>query len=218
MRYIAYHRTSTKEQSLDRGIMQLRDWAAKNGIHFFKDRIYTDQSTGTDFERPGYQLVRELLDEGDALVITEIDRLGRTKEGTMEELRYFQRHHIRVMVLELPTTLADYSGMGDAKIMWEMINNILIEVYTSLAEAENQKRRKRQKEGIEAMKRRGDWDSYGRPRKMTMKKFAKIYERVLRNEITATEAMTLYGISNGTYYNYRSEYEKLHAAKNSQQT
>ena len=39
----------------------------------------------------------------------------------------------------------------------DMLNSILIEVLGSMAEQERKKIRKRQREGIEAMKRRGEW-------------------------------------------------------------
>lgn len=48
------------------------------------------------------------------------------------------------MILELPTTLVDYSGMKDdmASMMMETINNMLIEMYASFAHAEMLKRHK----------------------------------------------------------------------------
>ncbi|MFV0364353.1 MAG: recombinase family protein, partial [Suipraeoptans sp.] len=45
------------------------------------------------------------LREGDSLIVSELDRLGRNKADTLKELQYFKDHKIRVMVLELPTSL-----------------------------------------------------------------------------------------------------------------
>lgn len=47
------------------------------------------------------------------------------------------------MVLELPTTLFDLSQMENnlAKMMIETINNMMIELYASMAQAEMEKRR-----------------------------------------------------------------------------
>ena len=58
------------------------------------------------------------------------------------------------MVLELPTTLIDLSQMDNAlaRLMIETINNVLIEIYASLAQAEMEKKEKRQREGMEAKK------------------------------------------------------------------
>lgn len=52
MKYVAYHRTSTKDQHLDRGIAELTKYCADNGISLYKDKVYTDQQTGKNFNRP----------------------------------------------------------------------------------------------------------------------------------------------------------------------
>lgn len=47
-------------------------------------------------------------------------------------------------------------------LIMEMVNQILIEVFSAVAQWETEKRAKRQREGIEAMKERGEWEKYGR--------------------------------------------------------
>lgn len=82
-----YHRTSTKEQHLDRGIQEIESFCNQNGLKL--ERIFTDQQTGKNFNRPRYTVLRDdVLRAGDTLIITEIDRLGRDKQGTLNELRY----------------------------------------------------------------------------------------------------------------------------------
>ncbi len=155
MKYVAYHRTSTKEQHLDRGIAELTKYCEDNNITLYKDKVYTDQQTGKNFNRPRYTMLKdEILENGDTLIVTELDRLGRNKEATLKELRFYKDNGIRVMVLELPTTLIDLSKMENsmAKMMLETINNMMIELYASMAQAEIEKKEKRQREGIEAKK------------------------------------------------------------------
>jgi DNA invertase Pin-like site-specific DNA recombinase len=53
------------------------------------------------------------------------------------------------------------------------INNMLIEMYASFAQAELEKKEKRQREGMAAKKARGEWDDYGRPRALDFEKFSK---------------------------------------------
>ena len=127
MKYVAYHRTSTKEQHLDRGITEISKFCSDNEITLYKDKVYTDQQTGKNFDRPRYQMLREeILEKGDTLTVTELDRLGRNKEATLKELRHFKDNGIRVMVLELPTTLIDLSTMENsmARMMMETIKKI----------------------------------------------------------------------------------------------
>ena len=54
MLYFAYHRTSTEEQHLDRGLKEINDFVAKEGINLVNE-IYTDQCTGKNFNRPDYE-------------------------------------------------------------------------------------------------------------------------------------------------------------------
>ena len=41
---------------------------------------------------------------------------------------------------------------------------MLIELYAAMAQAEIEKKEKRQREGIDAKKARGEWEEYGRPK------------------------------------------------------
>jgi DNA invertase Pin-like site-specific DNA recombinase len=157
-----YHRTSTIEQHLDRGINAIKAYCEKNGLKL--DEMFTDQKTGKSFERKDYQVLRRIAKCGDSIILSELDRLGRNKQGVLNELEYYKGKGIRVMILELPMTLTDYTVMDEsmAGMIMETISNMLIEMYATFAHAEMIKRETRQREGIQAMKDRGEWDRYGR--------------------------------------------------------
>lgn len=149
-----YARVSTQEQNLDRQINALLE----KGVE--ERDIVTDKASGKSLEREGYQLLKNhMLRDGDTLVIKSLDRLSRNKSHIKQELEYFQKHHIRVMVLDLPTTLVDLPE--GQEWIFEMINNILIEVLASIAEQERLTIRQRQAEGIAAAKEKGK--HLGRP-------------------------------------------------------
>lgn len=216
MKYVAYHRTSTKDQHLDRGITELNTFCVSNGISLYKGKVYTDQQTGKNFDRPRYLMLKdEILEKGDCLIITEMDRLGRNKKAILDELRYFRDNDIRVMILEIPTTLQDLSRLNNAMaaMIMETINNMLIELYATMAEAEIKKKEKRQQEGIQAKKDRGEWDDYGRPRVMDLKEFAVCYESVVQGKKKPFELMHELNISKPTFYRYKREYDKMILAK-----
>lgn len=201
MAYYGYHRTSTREQHLDRGISEIEKFCRDNALEL--EKIYTDQQTGKNFNRPRYTVLRDdILRKGDTLIITEVDRLGRNKKDTLSELRYYQEKGIRVMILEIPTTLQDLSRLdnGMARMILETINNMLIELYAAMAEAEIQKKEKRQREGIEAKKLRGEWNDYGRPRIQKPDNWNEIIRMWKDGKITAVEAMKQTGIKKGTFY------------------
>lgn len=213
MRYYAYHRTSTKEQHLDRGIKAIEEFTSSRDIKL--EYLFTDQQTGKNFDRPQYLIMKnqmlKSIENGNkvTLIVSELDRLGRNKELTLKEIRELKDHGIRIMVLEIPTTLTELPKDNlMATMMMETINNMLIEMYASFAHAEMEKRAKRQKEGIEAKKARGEWDNYGRPRIVDSKEFAKYYKRVLQGKLKPVEVMSLMNINKSAYYRYRKEYEE----------
>lgn len=198
-----YHRTSTKEQHLDRGIAEIQEFCKTRSLAL--ERVYTDQQTGKNFNRPRYQVLKEdVLRSGDTLIVTELDRLGRNKADTMREIQYFKDNGIRLMVLELPTTLIDLSAMGNemASLMMDCINNLLVELYASMAQAEIEKKEKRQREGIAAKKARGEWDDYGRPRVAKPPNWNDVISKWRCGEITAVKAMELLNLKKSTFYKF----------------
>lgn len=67
-----YHRTSTREQHLDRGIAEITKYCEEHNMKL--EKVYTDQQTGKNFERARYiVLTEDVLRAGDILIITEID-------------------------------------------------------------------------------------------------------------------------------------------------
>ena len=184
MKRYGYHRTSTREQHLDRGIKKITAYCEQNNLEL--EKIFTDQQTGKNFNRPRYQVLKEdVLRVGDELIITEVDRLGRNKQETLKKLQYYRDNGIRVKILELPTTLMDLSKLDNAmaRMLMETINNMLIELYAAMAQAEIEKKEKRQREGIDSKKARGEWDDYGRPAVMPIDEFSEHYQKVVSGEI-----------------------------------
>lgn len=186
-----YARVSTKEQNLDRQIAALRE-------HIEDERdIITDKESGKSMDRPGYLYLRErLLREGDALIVKSLDRLGRNKEAVKAELEYYKARHIRVQVLDLPTTMIDLPE--EQAWIGDMVNNILIEVYASIAEQERMTIRQRQAEGIAAAKAQGR--NLGRRAVEPPEGFDDVVRRWQLGEITAAEAMRQTGVKKTTFY------------------
>lgn len=186
-----YARVSTKEQNLDRQIAALRE-------HIEDERdIITDKESGKSMDRPGYLYLRErLLREGDTLIVKSLDRLGRNKEAVKAELEYYKARHIRVQVLDLPTTMIDLPE--EQAWIGDMVNNILIEVYASIAEQERMTIRQRQAEGIAAAKAQGR--NLGRRAVEPPEGFDDVVRRWQLGEITAAEAMRQTGVKKTTFY------------------
>lgn len=151
------------------------------------DNILTDKASGKDLERAAYQALKGTLGlrAGDTLVITSLDRLSRSKADIQKELQWFQKHQVRLKVLDLLTSLVEVPE-GQEWIV-EMINNILLEVLDSMAEQERIQIRKRQREGIEAARKKGKY--LGRPKMRMPEDFPEVYVRWRAGEISAKSAM-----------------------------
>ena len=198
-----YVRVSTKEQNLARQIDSLKKYVPDE-----RD-IYSDKMSGKDLYRPAYQTLRQMVRKGDTIYIHEMARLGRNKEDILKELRFYKEKGVIIRILNLPTTLLDYSAYGDNKlqrVLMEMVNNILIEVLATMAEAEREDIHKRQSEGIRAAKKRGT--KFGRP----VKRFPETWEEDCRRwkhgEVTAVSLYRKYGMGRSTFYRKVEEWEK----------
>lgn len=185
-----YCRVSTREQNLSRQI----DALIKAGVN--ERDILMDKMSGKDLDRTSYQTLKQMLRPGDELVIKSLDRLSRSKADIKNELEYFKQQKIRVKILDLPTSMIEVPD-GQEWII-EMVNNILIEVMASLAEQERLTIRKRQREGIEAAKRRGK--HLGRPKMKVPENWPDIYQEWKAGNITAKEAMQQTGLKKDSFY------------------
>lgn len=199
-RIYGYARVSSKDQNLDRQIEELQKYR--------KDIIlFTDKTSGKDFIRKEYEILKRIVAPGDTIVVKEMDRLGRNKEGIKEELEYFAKKDVRVVILDIPTTTMDIGNMEDgiAKEMLKMINNVLIEVLSTMAEQERRKIKQRQAEGIAIAKAKGK--HLGRPKAKYPDNWNEIYTRWHNGEIKAVEAMDLLELKKSTFYKLVKKYK-----------
>ena len=190
-RVYGYARVSTREQNEDRQIEALKVFGVP------EQNIIIDKASGKDTEREGYQyLKRQILRNGDTLVIKELDRLSRNKTDIKRELEEFKEMGIRVKILDIPTTLTEFPP--EQEWILDMINSILIEVLGSIAENERNKIRSRQREGIEAAKKKNV--RFGRPAVEKPDNWDSVITKVRNGEIKAVEAIQELGISRSSYY------------------
>ncbi len=186
-----YARVSTKEQNLDRQLSAFYTLGATDR------EIITDKESGKDLERTGYQALKNaILRRGDTLIVKSLDRLSRSKTDIHNELQYFKENGIRLKVIDLPTTMMDLPE--GQEWVFEMVNNILIEVLGTIAEQERENIRKRQAEGIEAAKQNGK--KLGRPSLVFPANWDSVYASWKAGEITAKTAMEQTGTKRTSFY------------------
>lgn len=211
---VGYARVSSREQNLDRQLVALRQYVPE-------DMIVTDKTSGKDFNRLGYQSLKVgigKLVQGDTLYVKSLDRFSRNKEEAKKELQYFSSIGVRVKILDIPSTMTDISE-GQEWIL-DMINNILIEVLTSISENERLTIRSRQAEGLAAMpvdrasgkkisKKTGR--CIGRPPIQFPAEFEEYYQKWKLKELTAVAAMKALGLKSNSFYKLVHQYEADHS-------
>lgn len=186
-----YARVSSKEQNLDRQI------AAFNALGAQEREIITDKESGKNLERAGYQALKNaMLRKGDTLVVKSLDRLSRNKQDIKNEFQYFKDNGIRLKVIDLPTTMMELPA--GQEWVFDMVNNILIEVLGTIAEQERETIRKRQAEGIESARQKGK--KLGRPPLTIPANWKEAYTSWKEGEITAKEAMERTGTKRTSFY------------------
>lgn len=186
-----YARVSTTEQNLDRQIDEFKSLGADD-----RD-IITDKQSGKNLDRSGYMALKNaLLRPNDTLVIKSLDRLSRNKMDIKNELQYFKDNNIRLKVIDLPTTMLNLPSEQSWVI--DMVNNILIEVLSSIAEQEYHNIHTRQREGIASAKSKGV--HLGRPPLQKPENWDIVIADYKASNITAKEAMAQLNLKKSSFY------------------
>lgn len=212
-----YARVSTAEQNLDRQLEQLRQYVTDERY------IITDKASGKNFDRRGYNSLvgtddtAPLLHEGDLLLITSLDRLGRNYIEIKEQWEHITRTlKADIKVLEIPlldTTATD--GNLDKRFIADLVLQILS--YTAQKERENI--RKRQRQGIDVMQvvngkriSAKTGRATGRPNAIYPDDWELIYKQWKNKDITANKAMEILNLKRTTFYKLVKHYENTEQA------
>ena len=196
-----YIRVSTKEQNTDRQLENIK----KHFPNIKMENMFIEKVSGKKDvdERTEYSILRRVVRSGDELVVDSLDRLGRRKSVIKDELEYLRQRGVLLRVLVIPTTLIQVEGQDWAL---DMINNLLIEVYSSLAQQELEEKERRQRDGIEVAKANGVYKGR-KPIEYDEVKFADLYKRWRNGAIKAKEFMELMGLKPNTFYRIVKRYE-----------
>jgi DNA invertase Pin-like site-specific DNA recombinase len=151
---IGYARISTGDQKLD---LQF-DALVKFGVP--RDRIYSDQASGSNFTRPGLRSAMKALRAGDTLVIWKLDRLGRSVIDVLEMVK--RLHDRDIQLVSLTESLDGRTAIG----------KLMITILAGFAQMERDLIIERTKAGQKASRERGVVP--GRRDKMTPELEAKI--------------------------------------------
>ena len=196
MKY-GYVRVSTKEQNIDRQLVEMY----AQGLN--DKTIFIDKQSGKDFERNEYQKLKKILKSGDLLIIKSIDRLGRNYDMIIDEWRTLVNDmDVDIQVLDMP--LLDTRTEGK-NLVGKFISDIVLQILSFVAENERENIKKRQAEGIRIAKEKGK--HLGRPKLKLPKNFTIIANQYKKKEITLAEALSSLKMNKSTFYKYLKTYK-----------
>lgn len=170
-----YARVSTKEQiaSLDAQVERLRD--VERRVH-----VYRDVASGSLTSRPGLDEAKANLRPGDELVVTKLDRLGRTTLDTLTTIGELDARGIAVKALDLNLDTSDAAG------------KLVVSVMAALAQFERDRLIERTNEGIAHARAQGK--KFGRPPALDADARAAVVVAI-DSGMTITAVAKLHGVS-----------------------
>ena len=191
---IGYARVSTRAQDADRQITDLL------GAGVRRDDLYTDRGvSGARASRPGFDKALDALQEGDTLVITTLDRLGRSTANMLDLSLALRERGIGLRVLNL--------GGGDVDTDTPM-GSMVFTVMAALAQMELEIKRERITDSVSKRRAAGK-DLGGRRERFTNSQIDNA-RRLIDSGQPATQVARDLGMSRATLYRRIAEIEAQH--------
>jgi len=206
----AYLRASTNKQDANRAEQSLKEFVKQFGQKI--DVFYRENESGTKLNRP--QLNQLLNDcdtdsqgNGDILLVEDIDRLTRLKPSEWEILDgRIKAKGVKLVIMSLPLSheplKADTTNNDDiTRAVMKGMNDMMIQILATIARNDYDKRRYRQRQGIDKVL--ADPSSH-RTKYKGKQANTKQYERILRlidSGHTYKEIKETLGVSNDTIVN-----------------
>lgn len=180
-----YARVSTKGQARDGNSLESQTASLSEAG---ATKIYYDSFTGTKIERPEFDKLKAVLQSGDTIVVTKLDRLARSASQGSQMIEYLISQGVIVHILNL--------GVMDNTPTGKLIRNIML----SFAEFERDMIVERTQEG-KAIARYKGIRVDGRPKKeIPSDVFQQLKEKQQNGEMTVTECCSQLNISRSTWY------------------
>ena len=114
--------------------------------------VKSTNKNGANTNRPELQKMLDYIREGDIVLVTELDRLGRNNQDLTKIMNTIQNKGATLDVLNLPSM----TGIADPNLR-QLMTNLIIELYKYQAESERKRIIERQQQGIALAKQQGKY-------------------------------------------------------------
>lgn len=189
-----YVRVSTRSQNEARQLIAMKEYGVEDEL------IVVEKQSGKDFDRPRYRELLKKLRAGDTLVIKSIDRLGRNYTEILEEWRVLSKNlGVSIVVLDMPLL----NTQENQELVGQLLTDMVLQIFSYVAQNERENIRSRQAEGIAAAKARGV--RFGRPRIPLPEKFEEVAGLWQGRAISTSEAARRLRFSTNTFYRRMKE-------------
>jgi len=161
MRVYGYLRASTKDQDANRAKKTLIEFAENLGIRV--SAWFVENESGAKLKRPELFRLLELAEEGDAILLEQVDRITRLSESDWQKLKsIIIDNKIKIVSIDLPTshTFAKSTDEFQSRIL-TAINSMMLDILAATARKDYVDRRRRQAEGVKKAQDLGKYK--GRP-------------------------------------------------------
>ena len=192
-----YARVSTVGQNEDRQMVALAEFGVS------KKNIILDKVSGKDFNRPGYKRLIKKLRQGDTLVISSVDRLGRDYEEIIEQWRKITKE-IKAYIVVIDIPILDTRMKNEYDVTGTLIADVVLALFGYVAQMERENIRSRQAEGIAVAKAKGV--SFGRPPKEKPSELNMYIGKYLQKEMSSRDAAKAVGTPQSTFLNWVREH------------
>lgn len=164
-------------------------------------RVFIDHQSGKDFAREQYQKLLEAVRPGDLVCVKSIDRLGRDYEEIQNQWRALTKGKgVDIRVIDMP--LLDTRKGKD--LVGTLVSDIVLQVFSFVAENERACIGQRQAEGIAAAKARGV--RFGRPSLPLPENFPSVWRRWKGGALSGSAAARECGMSLSTFRHRAARY------------
>lgn len=191
----AYLRASTAEQDATRARDTLTAFAAEHGQRIAA--YYVENESGARLDRPELLRLIDDAQEGDVILVEQVDRLARLKNADWETLKsMLAAKRLLIVSPELPTTWAALQGNDGAAddditaVLMRSISAMLLDILASMARKDYDDRRRRQAQGIAKARAAGAYT--GRARN---ERSRAAVARLLESGATYNEVIEVVGCS-----------------------
>jgi len=188
-----YARVSSKSQESNSSIESQKQQLIQNGIE--EQNIFVEVGSGANEikNRSVFQkLVNQKLKDNDLLMVTKIDRCSRNTLEFLKLQDILFKKNITFVALDLPTSV-DLAT-----------NKLMATTLSAMAEFENNRRKERQKQGIQAAQKKGKYQ--GRKTVINKTLIQKVKYLKESKKLSVTDISKLTGVSCPTIYKVLKEH------------